>query len=616
MRLAVSRGAWGTVIAIALTACAAEPSTRALEGWERAAAPHPDAPSPDTVPEGLRWVAVDGSDLLLPTAERAMWMRARTRCDASWRDPIVLAPKVYVGLDAYVAGQRVGPRRSYRFASGTPFYAVPIACDAHVVFRVTSRYTQIGFPEPPLTGEHAALIASLFARDAVRIVLAIVFLVIGLSGAILSLGTNDRRALLGLALYGVSLALWTLFHTRSKQLWLPTMELWFAAWWISVPATGAGVSLFVEGLFGPGPRGGIRLVRIALLVVTVGAALSLSLDDDAFHAVAAPIFVAGRGTILVGVILVVVHVARLARRGDRAALGFLVGLSVAFAAVLRDIAVSLGWLDGPDTWTQYGYAGFGVLLVALLRHRVAEVQRQRAEYAESLERFVRERELLARDLHDGIGGIVTNVRMLAERGADDPERGVLATISALAADGISELRTLVSGFDALPPSWREVAADLRRAGALMIDAHPIEHAFTAEVADDAPRPDVATLLQLTRVHREAITNAIKHADADAIRIQLAVSSRDVVLTVHDDGRGWRGEADGRGPDLGPDLGPHLGNDLGIDLGVDLGKGLTSMRARAATAGGALEIEDDDGVRVRLRLPFAPQGTSDGIDRTT
>ena len=566
------------------SACAGPPTGAALEGWERAPAAEPERDAPEDVPNDLAWEPVSDPSLVFAAGDGATWLRAPVRCEPGWRDPVVFAPKAYVGLAAYVDGRRVDPRLDYRQASGTPWYAVPLGCETgHVTFRLTSQYTQIGFPETPRVGERAAFIAQLLPNDLPRIVIAILFLFIGAASGVLAIGSRERRALLGLGIYALALAGWTLFHTRSKQLWAPATDVWFGVWWVSVPTIATGLALYLDAIFGPGPYKSVRALWISLAVVSVAAALSLLLDDG-FRLAAAPIFLAGRILSVLGTVVATAHLGRLAWRGDREAALFLAGVLTAFVAVLRDIALSFHLIEGADTWTQYGYALVGISLVLIVRRRVARMQQQLAEYADSLDRYVRERDALMRDLHDGLGGIVTNVRMLAERGRDEAHEGsVLHSISRLAAEGITELRTLIFGFEGLPQSWREVAAELRRTGSSALEPLEIAHRFELAISDDAPRPELAVVVDVMRVHREALTNALKHARATGVEVRFGVEKSSLTLEVRDDGAGMDASPSGDG--------------------VGLKKGLASMRSRAAAHGGALTIEQDDGTRVHLRIPL-------------
>jgi prepilin-type processing-associated H-X9-DG protein len=54
------------------------------------------------------------------------------------------------------------------------------------------------------------------------------------------------------------------------------------------------------------------------------------------------------------------------------------------------------------------------------------------------------------------------------------------------------------------------------------------------------RPDVET--NLLRIGQEALTNAVRHAQAQRIEMNLAFGDGHVRLSVRDDGRGFHGES--------------------------------------------------------------------------
>ena len=64
------------------------------------------------------------------------------------RDPVVLLPRVYGALAAYVAGRRVYAADTYEQARGTSFHLLPLppGREVEVTLRVVSRYTQVGLP--------------------------------------------------------------------------------------------------------------------------------------------------------------------------------------------------------------------------------------------------------------------------------------------------------------------------------------------------------------------------------------------------------------------------------------------------------------------------------------
>jgi len=96
-------------------------------------------------------------------------------------------------------------------------------------------------------------------------------------------------------------------------------------------------------------------------------------------------------------------------------------------------------------------------------------------------------------------------------------------------------------------------------------------------------PDVAG--DLFRIAQEAVINAGRHADADAVSLSLRSVDLDLELRVTDNGRGF-GEID----PLGASEPGHLG--------------LAMMRERAELLGGTLAIETSErGTRVLVRAPL-------------
>lgn len=174
---------------------------------------------------------------------------------------------------------------------------------------------------------------------------------------------------------------------------------------------------------------------------------------------------------------------------------------------------------------------FPAALGAAVRFR-AEAQRRAVEQAQ-----VRERELLARELHDTIAHHVSAIAIQAQGGravlATKPEAAeeALAAIEGEATRAIAELRTLVSSLrDDAELAPRAGLADLER---LARQGHP-----RVAIERVGPLDDVAPSLQaaLYRIAQEAITNALRHARrATAIHVRVAAEGDSVRLTVRDDG---------------------------------------------------------------------------------
>jgi PAS domain S-box-containing protein len=217
--------------------------------------------------------------------------------------------------------------------------------------------------------------------------------------------------------------------------------------------------------------------------------------------------------------------------------------------------------------------------------RAAEAERERL--AEELAR-AQERELVAMDLHDGtlasLSGVLyalgaaRNVMTTDTAQAEALLRAAMRDLTATA----SQLRSYAHGLQEEVVPLREGLERLAgRARATGIDV--VLEIDDRAVSRLAPLGGTVTADLLYAV-REAVGNALHHADATRIMIQVArVGSEAVQLTIHDDGVGFEPAARRTGD----------------------GRGLANMAARAARHGGHLTVESHpgDGAEIRLWLPL-------------
>ncbi len=232
-------------------------------------------------------------------------------------------------------------------------------------------------------------------------------------------------------------------------------------------------------------------------------------------------------------------------------------------------------------------------LLALTRRAADARQAQEAERRARL----REKEAMLQDLHDGLGGLATNIRMLAAVGQRAPAHAApqtLGTIAELADESLSEIRSFMYSLDESEADWPALAADLRAFGRKLVEPHGPVFDFEAELAPGAPPPDSLLRLNLARICKEALHNAVKHARAAHIGVQLQVQPDRLCLRVHDDGVG---------------LPPAL-REAGAAAGRS--RGLANLRRRAAQLGGTLHFDAGPGTTLRLELPLPVKSPAPGI----
>ena len=198
------------------------------------------------------------------------------------------------------------------------------------------------------------------------------------------------------------------------------------------------------------------------------------------------------------------------------------------------------------------------------------------------ERHQKEKEKILKDLHDGIGGLTTNINLLAElaRKNDDLQavRKSLATISDLSRESLSEMRSFIQSHDSKELSWQAIAAELRHLGSAIIEPHGVRLAIETRIDDRNDNPGSAVSMNLFRIYKESLANVIKHAKASAVEVSFAVERGRVVLDIRDNG-------------------------IGLDNRRVSGRGLPNMKSRAEDMGGSLAVTPDNGTRVHLELPI-------------
>lgn len=189
-----------------------------------------------------------------------------------------------------------------------------------------------------------------------------------------------------------------------------------------------------------------------------------------------------------------------------------------------------------------------------------------------------ERSRIGGEIHDGLGHHLTAISVLLEKAAAFREIDP-ATANAAISDAqqssrlaLKDVRRSVRTLDEREPF------DLAEALSELNHGLPVELQVSGDVAsyDDERR------LVLYRAAQEGITNALRHASAARIDVQVELGPQTGTVTVRDDGQGFPpGE---------------------------LGWGLTAMRERVVAVGGDMHVDSRPGrgTRLTVRVPRVSQ----------
>jgi signal transduction histidine kinase len=218
---------------------------------------------------------------------------------------------------------------------------------------------------------------------------------------------------------------------------------------------------------------------------------------------------------------------------------------------------------------------------------------------------MRERQRLARDLHDSVSQALSSMSLIAQSLASawrrDPAEGERRArrIEELARLAFGEMRALLR--ELRPESTLDSEALQAPAeGVLVVRSQGLASAVQRCANVLAPHTPCIRLnfseyeRQPARIEeplylicREALSNAIRHSGASRVHVYAGVRDHMLTLGVEDDGRGFEQAAQRE---------------------AELGIGLHTMRERAAALGGVCEIrsEPGQGTLVCIRLPLAAQ----------
>lgn len=185
------------------------------------------------------------------------------------------------------------------------------------------------------------------------------------------------------------------------------------------------------------------------------------------------------------------------------------------------------------------------LMTQVLHDRMHEVRASNQARLTSVERekkLLHEKEMLVKDLHDGIGGLMTKISMLAQYAK--AKRTITAydditdQILELAYEGSAEVRSFMNSLESDQQAWSDLLAEITEHCERMLILNDTELTVSSSIAADAPGVGVFRYVNIVRVFREAITNIVKHAGAHHVQLQFVVTSDRFTLTVSDDGIGY------------------------------------------------------------------------------
>ncbi|MCL5107681.1 MAG: histidine kinase [Chloroflexi bacterium] len=205
-----------------------------------------------------------------------------------------------------------------------------------------------------------------------------------------------------------------------------------------------------------------------------------------------------------------------------------------------------------------------------------------------------ERDRIAREMHDGLAQVLgyLNLRLRAAEGMLAQGDGVatraeIEQAASVTQEAYADVREAILGLRTAVTPQQDLLATLSEYLRKYRQYSQVPTELSADVEEKLDLPPAAEI-QLIRIIQEALTNVRKHARAKRAWVRVTRVSDSVLVEIGDDGRGFNTVAEDAREG-------HFG--------------LQTMRERAESIGGSLQIDSapGKGSRLLVTIPMASEG---------
>ncbi len=218
----------------------------------------------------------------------------------------------------------------------------------------------------------------------------------------------------------------------------------------------------------------------------------------------------------------------------------------------------------------------------LVRIKEQEIAIIKGKALALLEGEEKERGRVSREIHDGIGQMLTAIKLVVNsiKGQDE----LKLELKGMIDDTISEARRV--SFNLMPsvllnfglvPSVKILCENMEKYGGLKVNQSYSENILLTTISFEKA-------ITLYRLVQEAVNNILKHANAKNIFVSIENNATHINVLIEDDGGGF---------------------EINNKNKINTGKGLSSMSQRAELSGGKCTIESNPGkgTKIDITIPL-------------
>ncbi|MCW5921050.1 MAG: hypothetical protein KIS77_01810 [Saprospiraceae bacterium] len=218
-----------------------------------------------------------------------------------------------------------------------------------------------------------------------------------------------------------------------------------------------------------------------------------------------------------------------------------------------------------------------------LREKNLQLREQRLQI-EKQEALTQERNRIAGEMHDDLGGGLTSIRMLSSRvqkKTTDPSlQEQVNKIADYSQDLVQKMGEIIWAMNSNFDTVENLVAYIRRYAVDFLDVSGLHYHIREpeEITDEAISGERRRNLYLAV--KESLHNVVKHAQAERVSISFELKNDCLVVQVQDDGKG-----------------------IELEKINQFGNGLHNMRQRLQDVGGEMRIENMDGTLLTFIIPI-------------
>ena len=518
-----------------------------------------------------------------------IWFR-KTLPDWHGKNPAIFVRLAKNIMEAYLDGKKIYSSGSFSSMqnigfSGFDWHLFGLPHDfagKTLILHVRANHPYPGIMGDVILGSEKEILGNLVAKNIIFFILGLLFISSGLISILVLVLLKELKAYIGFVILQISMGIWTIVDSPILQLIIDAPKAIYLLDHITMFAAVIGFILLAEKIIAA--RYKIIFKRIwQFLVIVSLAIIFIDISLNPFNRyVAVPYYI----LVLSCIIIFMIYSLKSYRIVGRNEKLFLLGLNTyalfAFIEVAKYyIGIFLGSGSFNTVFLNIGGFCLFLFLTWIIISQYVNLNKQIITSKE------RERERIARDLHDEIGPRLTQIKLVSETVKQkitptEEIREKLDELSIASGNAFSTFKEIVWALNPMNNTLEELATYIGQCTSEFLSTANIR--CRLELPPEFPYIEIPydTRRNIIMAVKESLNNIVKHAGASIVNVELNVVDRNLVVKIIDDGRGFD-----------------------VNKGNPYGNGLKNIHYRIENFGGKVTIDSqiDSGTTIMMHVPF-------------